>query len=310
MKSMKKKYKIIIGTSITIGIIGLSIISITQSVKRKKNAYSYLPITSSHYLLNKDNVLKFDVYSSHHQDEYLKKEKVNNSYIKDLQTKDYYEVTIKDIVEKEEKVKYENQFFYQYIIVVEFPIKQVQHMQVKDAKLILNFENDEKREFKVGTIILNDDEHMPFFSLTNLKGIVNEIEGVQTLKGVCFTLDKEFDETVSIIKIESLDKRITTQKEGFFLINDMNFDNEINIHTLEESAYCQGFVEYPIVVTDNRIKILMELNYDKIEMITIVGFKITYERKNRLYTQYIMPFQYFNSSSKEVNRIVYGTNSY
>lgn len=307
---MKKQFKIIIVISITTVVVVLSTFSIVQSFKRKDNAYYYLPITRSHYLFKEYNNLKFNVYSNHQQDEYLQKDKIISSYIKDLHTNDYYEVIIKNIVEKEAEIRFENRFFYQYILTIEFPIRTYQQMQLREAKLILNFDCDEKREFNMGSIILDNDENISFFHLSNLKGVVNEINEIQTLKGVCLTLNKDFDENVRIIKIESLDNRVKAKEDGFFLIQDTSFDNEISIQTLVESDYCQGFVPYPSVITDNKINILIELDYEEIQMITTMGFKITYERNNIEYKQYVMPFQYFNSSSKEVDKIVYDSNNY
>lgn len=310
MKYMKKHCKTIIAIILTIGVIGLSTYVIAQSFKRKDKAYYYLPITSSYYLFKENSDLKFNVFSNHQQDEYLQKEKINTSYIKDLYTNDYYEVVIKDVIENNSEIRYENRIFYQYIITIEFPIKNYQQMQLRDAKLILSFDCDEKREFNIGSIILDDDENIPFFYLSNLKGIINEISGIQVLKGVCLTFNKEYDEEVKILKIESLDNRIKTKEEGFYLIQDINIDNEIPIHALKESDSCQGFVEYPALLTDNKINIFIELNYEEIQMITTLGFKITYERNNVKYNQYIMPFQYFNSSSKVVDKIVYDYNKY
>lgn len=307
---MKKQFKITIVISLTTIVIVLSFFAIVQSFKRKDKAYYYLPITRSHYLFKEDNNLKFDLYSSHHKDEYLQKEKINRSYIKDLQTKDYYEVVIKDIDEKEEEIRYENRLFYQYVITIEFPIKNYQQMQLKDAQLILNFDCNEIREFNIGSIILDDDENVPFFYLSNLKGVVNAINEIQTLKGVCFTFNKDFDENVKILKIESLDNRVKVKEDGFFLMNDVNFDNEIPIETLKKSDYCQEFFAYPTIITDNKINILVELDYEEIQMISTLGFKITYERNNVKYKQYVMPFQYFNSSSKVVDKIIYDSNQY
>lgn len=307
---MKKQFKIIILIILTTIVVGLSAFAIVQSFKRKDNAYYYLPITRSHYLFKEDNNLIFKVYSSHHKDEYLQKEKIKRSYIKDLQTKDYYEVIVKDIAEKSEEIRYENRFFYQYVLTIEFPIKNYQQIQLEDAKLILNFDCDEIREFNMGSIILDNDENIPFFYLSNLKGVVNAINGIQTLKGVCFTFNKDFDENVKILKIESLDNRVKTKEDGFFLMKDINFDNEISLESLKRLDYCQGFFAYPSMITDNKINVLVELDYEEIQMISTLGFKITYERNNIKYKQYVMPFQYFNSSSKVVDKIVYDSNKY
>lgn len=310
MSCMKKQSRIIIGSCFTIFILSISIFAIIQSIKRKDNSYYYLPIMKNYYLINERKNLTIDVYSNHQNDEYLQKVNIERGFIEDMNSKDYYEIRIIDIDEKDNVIRYENTLYYHYLIYIELPIENCQYIQLENAKLVLDFPTQEKREFKIGTIIIDEDENTPFFNIVNLKGVVNTIEGIQVLKGIGLSLNKANDDYTRILSIESLDKRIKVDCKGIYHLIDNEYDNEMDVDEFKKRDFTHCFLEYPFVIEHTTKHYFIELNYDKWMMIPTLGFKLTYERAGFIYKQYIMPFQFFNSSSQTIEQVKYETNSY
>lgn len=310
MNCMKNQFKIIIGSILTIFIFSISIVAIVQSIKRKDRGYYYLPMTKNYYFINEQKDAFVDIYSNHHQDIYLQKTSIEYGCIEDVDSKDYYEINIKKIDEKEDTIKYENRLYYHYQIHIELPIKNCLYTQMENAKLVFYFPSTEKREFKIGSIIIDDDEITPFFNIVNLKGVVNAIDGVQVLKGIGISLHKDTEEYTRILNIESLDKRVQVEHKGIYHVIDHNYDNEIDINTFKKMDTHHCFLEYPFVVEQTTSHYFIELNYNQWLTISTLGFKLTYERAGFIYKQYIMPFQFFRSTSQNIEKVIYDTNSY
>lgn len=302
MSYMKKQFKFILFIALTIIFLTLAIVAIVVSVKRKDKTYYYLAVEKNHYLLNNDKELMVNLYSSHSEDEYLKKENIRKSYIENSKTNDYYEVSIQKIEQEKKEVFFEKRAYFSYQINVLFPLTNCDHLQIEQANLVLNFETEEKRTFPIGNLIINQIETTESLNITHLKGVVNPIDDVPILKGIGIEFRKNCDEEIKIVSIESLDKRVKVQNT-LSILNDKKYENELKIEDLKSTLVDEEML-FPISVLENT-PYFIELNYDTPLIITTLGFIVTYERNGLVYKQYIMPFQYFNSAAKSYEKIQY-----
>lgn len=310
MSYMKKNYKIILGLILTMVVLVVSIIAIIISIKRKADNYSYLTIEKTHYIFNDKTTISFGLYSNKKKDEYLEKSNIVSSYIKDTISGDNYEVDIMQITNTSNNIIYENENYYYYQIDINLPIKNYEKMQLLNTELIINFISFEKRIFPIGSIILETGDNSSAFYLTNLKGIVNKIDNKQILKGIGLSLKNETSSKLKIIDIEILDKRIENNHHQILRLNDNKYSNEILVDELSKSNYYNNYSNYPIEIGFNEEHYFIELDYIDYITITTVGLKIIYEKDGVKYNQYIMPFQFFNTTSNNINKTIYESNRY
>ncbi len=302
MSYMKKPFKVTLFVALTLIFLSLSIIAIIVSIKRKDNSYYYLAVEKNHYLLNNENELKINLYSSHSEDEYLKKENICKSYIENTKTSDYYEVSIQKINQEKQEILFEKRAYFGYQISVIFPLTNCDYLQIEQAKLVLSFETEEKRTFPIGNLIINQIETTDSLNLTYLKGVVNQMDEVPILKGIGVEFRKNYNEEIKIVSIESLDKRVKV-KNNIAILNNKMYDNELKIEELKNTIVDEETC-FPFSVLENT-SYFIELDYDSLQMITTLGFIVTYEMNGIVYKQYMMPFQYFNSSIRSYQSIQY-----
>ena len=130
MSYMKKKYIKILPLIVTSSIIIVVISILVITIIRKKDYFYFIIQPSNYYLPNNNLTLNIELYSNHQNDYYLNKDTIEKLLIKDKVKNDFYMVKINQIVAKENTIKYNNKYFYKYLLKIKIPIKDIDFLQI------------------------------------------------------------------------------------------------------------------------------------------------------------------------------------
>lgn len=92
-------------------IVVISILITT--IIRKKDVFYFITQPKHYYLPNSNLTLDIEVYSNHQKDYYLNKDTIEKLHIKD-NIKRFLFSQNKQIITKENTIKYNNKYFYKY----------------------------------------------------------------------------------------------------------------------------------------------------------------------------------------------------
>ena len=312
MSYMKKKYIKILPLIVTSSIIIVVISILVITIIRKKEYFYFIIQPSNYYLPNNNLTLNIELYSNHQNDYYLNKDTIEKLLIKDKVKNDFYMVKINQIVAKENTIKYNNKYFYKYLLKIKIPIKDIDFLQISQAILEFYYLSTEQIKLDIGSIIIYNECKNHHIHINHLKGIVNQIDQLNILSGIGLTLSSDVD--LEINNIVPLDRRIKVQGRLIKKLKEDNYDNFINMSDLLDNEYkvLEVDSDFPKIILNKNIKnhYLIPLGYEEIFSITILGFIIDYSIDGINYQQLINPFKFYNTSFVNYQVTKYEPNIY
>ena len=121
----------------------------------------------------------------------------------------------------------ENEKFYEYSFYINLDLKI--NIEIENAFLYINYLNQKDIAIDIGSISLYRINENSFndFSITNLKGVVNQISGKKTLVGIVF--DIKSNECININNISLFD--LNTYISGIYDISQevINYSDNIDL---------------------------------------------------------------------------------
>lgn len=307
---MKKKYIKIFPIIITSLVIIVVISILVTTIIRKKDVFYFITQPKHYYLPNSNLTLDIEVYSNHQKDYYLNKDTIEKLHIKDNIKNDFYLVKINQIITKENTIKYNNKYFYKYLLKIEIPIKNLDFLQIHQAILELYYLSTEQIKLDIGSIIIYNECKNHHIHISHLKGIVNQIDNLNILSGIGLTLSSDID--LKINNILPLDRRIKVQGSLIKKLKEDNYDNFINMNNLLDNEYkvLEVNSSFPPILLKKNTKnhYLIPLGYEKLFSTHILGFIIDYSIDGISYQQLINPFKFYATSSVNYQVIQYEPN--
>lgn len=294
---------------IGMGVIFLSIIAIIATIIRRKEVYRYLAYPNIYYLSTDDATIKVKLYSSHEADPYLQKANIAKLSLEVPQEKDYYALSIDQIVSEQEHINYQKHKYRMYTLHLNFPFDPNGNLQMHHVNLVFEFVYGEKFKIPIGSIICYKQGKQGALRLANLKGIVEEKSELQILTGIGITLYHIENRSFQLQKIESLDNRVTIESNKTMELYTTVYPQNASLLEIQET-YCRQIHPFPFEIdANNQVHLFFPLVYNDFQTITTLSFAITYQEDGVTYTQIFAPFQFFKTTSITYNQVKYVPNS-
>lgn len=307
--NLRKKWLFKLKWGIGIGVMLLSIIAIIVTILRRKEVYYYLAYPNIYYLSTDDDKMEVKLYSSHEEDPYLQKANITSLSLEVPKEKDYYTLSIDQIVEEQEYINYQKQKYRTYTFYLNFLFDYGVDLQMHDVNLVFEFIYGEKFKIPIGSIVFYKKGGKDSLRLANLKGIVEEKSELQVLTGIGITLYHIEDCSFQLEKIESLDHRVTIDSNTIMELHTTAYPQNTTLLDIEQT-YCTKIYSSPFKIDPSKqVHLFFPLIYNDLQTITTLAFVITYQEDGVIYTQIFEPFQFFKTTSVTYNQVKYVPNS-
>ena len=284
MKKMLKK--ILIGVVICLAIVVIIFIWYfnNQMVKVTTIKESYSMLAS----VNKKPALSVNLYVNQ-KDSYITNiDKISSCYIRSYNNDDIYQVAIDDIsIINQTSIKKENYYVYNYQL--SFKVDLLDDVIIKEAYLVLNYNNSKSLDIMIGSIsiyngeVKNDSE----VSLSCMKAITSKTNNQIAIEAIVLRLNSKCP--VTIKSIECLDCNLVTKKMMQCSYDDTNSLTDIN-----------NLVSVSEVSFDGKIEVVIKIDYLYKYEINNFPLKINYIVNEKLESIFIDNFTFFINNERSV----------
>lgn len=289
---MLKKITPIVFSLLVIGIIIFSVLREPKQIKMTtvKESYNYVSTNDEGYNLNIAILIN-------QKNSYITNiDEINNAYIGSVD--ELYKVDIKEInYGFETKIEADKYYYYSYTIHfdLEFDI------EVPNASLIIYYLNQKDITIDIGSISCYkvDNKNYSDLSLTNLKGVINEINNKKTLVGIVFEINNNTDAEFDINDIFLFD--FNTYITGIYEIGNQKIGYADNISEIINKQY---YISDQEIIVSKKLsgkkRYLLTLGYRNHYQIPCLGFKIYYTVSgfNREYI--FSPFTFYKDHQRNI----------
>ena len=284
MKKMLKK--ILIGVVICLAIVVIIFIWYfnNQLIKVTTIKESYSMLTS----VNKKPSLSVNLYVNQ-KDSYITNiDKISSCYIHSYNNDDIYQVVIDDIsIINQTSIKKENYYVYNYKL--SFKVDLLDDVIIKEAYLVLNYNNSKSLDIMIGSIsiyngeIKNDSE----VYLSCMKAITSKANNQIAIEAIVLRLNSKCPVTIN--SIECLDCNLVTKKMMQCSYDDTNSLTDIN-----------NLVSINEVSFDGNIELVIKIDYLYKYEINNFPLKINYTINEKLESVFIDNFTFFINNERSV----------
>lgn len=188
--------------------------------------------------------------------------------------------------------------------------------ELKDAHLFLEYKSGKEIKVPVGSFAL---EKIPAFGseelyVSRLQGIVNELEGVKTLVGICLSLKNKTSEKIVIKAVEPVSSTVRGDAAGMMELGDEEIGPGTDIRELlpdydpQLIATRKTELEIP---PNGETRILLPLKYLQKLPTNTLAFRIEYECLGETQTCYFNEFTFFTGGrtvKDAINSLLFQTN--
>lgn len=269
----------------------------------------------SYVLAGEEDVMEpltFTIKCSRNDTMYFDKSLINTVYLYDQTTQDSYQVLIDEINLQEDKFYYQNDGYYDYQLKIKIPFKTSSQIQLTNFYLRLEYQNDEKLNFKMGSLafIFDNDSYQNNFLISNLKGIINEINNQKTLVGINLKIESK-QEMLTLNSIETISSKVKTNlQETKIISSELNFNDDITeILGKDYDLFKPNNQDELNLVLNNNTNLFVPLIYNEYCQIKVLGLIINYTIADKQFSQLIYPFKFFETTStKEIEKMSYKIN--
>ena len=217
---------------------------------------------------------------------------------------------ILEIEDLESEIKINNKIFYQYLykFKIDFHSTNELAFELNNAYLSLNYTCDIMLEVNIGSFSYYKFLNLAneYLSISKLKSIVNNINGVKTLAAIDIGLRNTTNKMITIKNIIPLDGNIVFAFNESVPSTMLEYKTDILIDELLEYPYnfigsvCGDF-NYTLAPGDNK-SFLFPLKYYKIYALNKLGFMIVFVINDEEYRLIYDDFTFFNT--KELSKKV------
>ena len=197
---MKKGFLIVI----LLYLIAGTILVLTIDEKSETIDYFTMPQYYSR-LMTKDENLSFSLFISESSTFITDKQNITSASLKGNPNEVKVDIASIDLVE--ENIEFQDNLYYLYSIKISFSSVELNDMDflIEEAKLILNYVNEECIELDVGNLYLsfrevNQSNHL---DIVNMYGLINKVEEEKYILGIIVKFDKFTSEEIKIKSITS-----------------------------------------------------------------------------------------------------------
>lgn len=289
---MLKKIGLLFFVLLVLGLIIMSIIRKPKQIKMTTVKESYNCLASK----NEDYVLDINILINQKNSYITNLKEINHAYIGN--DDDLYKVEVKAI-EYGYKTKIEVEEYHLYSFNIHLNLEF--DIEIENAAFIVYYLNQKEIAIDIGSIslykVVNDDYYD--LSITNLKGIINEIANKKTLVGIVFEIKNNTNETLIINNIFLFN--INTFITGIYEIGDKEIGYTDNISNIIDKEYHLDDKEITVnKEVESTKKYILTLGYKNHYQIPNLGFKIDYSVKsfNREYV--FTSFTFFNDHRRNI----------
>jgi len=304
-------------------LIGMVISSMVYLQHQNSNKYYEFLTFKKHYsyvMTNEQDHIEIPIFISKKNTMYTEADAIESVYISSNSEDIGYSLRLRSIVYNKETYQQGLTTFHQYTLAfsLDFDSSLLDVIKVKDATLLIKYTNEERLSLPVGYFSIlkaqklgtvgSESNH---FRVTNIKGIINQVDEIQTLVGIMIRIQSNIDQNIKITEIVP----ISTSVEINYELTKVN-EEDYYYNTLANEIFGDRFDIFNkgamestnIIIGSNESRISLPIAYtDGIMHINELGFIIRYEIDSVEYEFIYGTFKFFETSKNyiEIVKVIY-----
>ena len=270
------------------------------SCNKKEEKVFIVTEDSSYILLNNEKRFNVPIYLEDKYSFYMDKNQIKDVYLVNNNMNEKYNIDIASINKSNFTLNSKEYSLSKYIISFDFNYK-LDNLRIPDAYLFFEYSNSETHKIKIGSFVYNNILSNNLIIVNNMKGIVNDIDHNKlSTVGILLNISSTYD--IKITNIELLHGNGRINQDQLVMLDNINYDNNININELLKDEYRLNYIsnslkEYIYLNDNNSIKLILPISYNQLDVINKAGLIITYIYNDTMYYQVIKPIPIFSSSN-------------
>lgn len=282
-------------------ILLLISVFVTLMIFQIRNSKKLIFLTSlkNYSLVLDEEDFNVNIKCSRNDTMYFNQKMIKNAYFYDQKTKDTYLVKVKDINLEKDYYQYQYDQYYDYDLTISIPFTSNEVIKFKNFFLVLEYLNDEKLNFKMGTLaLLTKPSSQNEIIINSLKGIVNVANQKETVVGIILKMSSLHDEII-LNKVEIISSVVNAN------MNEIKELKNCPDQTEEISKILQK--EYDIfkrvndttteILINNEKTLVVPFSYDFVSQVKTLGFILHYQINSESFEQIIYPFKFFETTN-------------
>lgn len=253
---MKKAFFIIIGGYILIGAI---IIMISEN--DHNSVIDILSIKKPYArLLTEDETIDIPIYYTEDQSFLTEVDLIDRAYISS--DRDEVEVEVIDIKNQLESIQYDEKIYHKYYIEISMQAlyNKGLKLNLKDATLNIDYNNDVKMGYKIGDmIVLFDDLNQPNqIDFNRMYGIYDD----EAITGIYLSLMNKTGESIELTSIDCLsqDIKINLDKSQFVYQTE-DYISNISSYVPEYEPVIEHFSDSSSITMNHDVQLLLVIEH-------------------------------------------------
>lgn len=279
--------------------------------KAKTVSFGSFPVSNNYLsLYQEEEEITFEIFFNRTDSLMTDTKAVSAAWITDSEKENLLTLKLQEIKKTGNKIIKNEETYYSYLFTftTEMLVEEDFEFLIPEAYLSLLYRGDKEIMIPVGSFAFKkisafgSDE----LFISRLQGIVNEIDGIKTLVGVCLSLKNKSDSEVTVKSIESLAVFLHPSPKEIVYLDNATIDSGISINSLikdyDPYKIEEGEAEIEIA-PDSELRFLLPLKYEKLLFTNTLPLQIEYEVNGSTKKYYFNEFTFFTDYRYSQERI-------